>query len=426
MKSKKQWISILIVAMTLATAWAIRGQFGHEQGAAWAGGIGALALILVSKRKDWYNKMYTVALASAVGWGAGGMISYGVVVGYGNGSGFGNVWYGFAMLFVIGALFGLLGGGLVGLVLDSTEKKKVKWGHLLAEMTAGGVIGFFLLVEQLDFLMTPPRSEAWSIILGAGAAMLWYMARNNHTAPLRVAFYTMIGSGFGFGFGNFLQVVLTNNAGFSFNWWNVMEYSIGFFGGSGLAYGVFSSQWPKESEAPAKWENKWAFLMVIVLIPLIIFRENFTYGSIIKRFGEIDNTENVAMMSLIAAGATMLLVAIISWIKFSKTKADIERKDVTLQLALYFGAYIIISYIISQIFAGHFLSNHHLYILNFVVILVLVKKQFPAFFETIVTEINGKRWALYLLGLAIIFAILALIAINSHGEITHHTRFPIS
>jgi len=44
---KKQWISILIVGMAFGTAWAIRGQFGHEQGAAWAAGVGALALVLV-------------------------------------------------------------------------------------------------------------------------------------------------------------------------------------------------------------------------------------------------------------------------------------------------------------------------------------------------------------------------------------------
>ena len=48
---KKQWIGILIVGMSLGTAWAVRGQFGHEQGAAWAGGIGAMSLVLVSGRK---------------------------------------------------------------------------------------------------------------------------------------------------------------------------------------------------------------------------------------------------------------------------------------------------------------------------------------------------------------------------------------
>lgn len=426
MNNKKQWISILLVAMSLATAWAIRGQFGHEQGAAWAGAIGGLALVMVSNRKDWYKKMLTVALASAVGWGAGGVISYGIVVGYGNGSGFGNVWYGFLMLFIIGGLFGLLGGGLVGLTLDSSEKKRVKWGSLFAQMAAGGVLGYNMLVEQLEFLMTPPRSEAWAIIAGAGAAMLWYMARNKHTAPLRVAFYTMLGGGFGFAFGNFLQVVLTNNAGFSFNWWNVMEYSIGFFGGTGLAYGVFSSKWPEESTVPTKWENRSALLFVIVLIPLIIFRENFTYNSIIKRFGEISNPETVALTSSVVALISILTVAVVSWIKFGKAKFDFERKDVVLQFALYFGAYIILTFIISQLFAGQVLSNHYLYVVNFVVILVLVRKLFPAFLDTIVDKVNGKRWLIYILGIAAILAILALIAINSHGEIGHHTRFPIS
>ena len=53
---KKIILAVALVAMSLATAWAVRGQFGHEQGAAWAGAIGGLALVLVSNRKDWYNK----------------------------------------------------------------------------------------------------------------------------------------------------------------------------------------------------------------------------------------------------------------------------------------------------------------------------------------------------------------------------------
>lgn len=45
MIAKKFTVKILVVALSLATAWAIRGQFGHEQGAAWAGAIGGLALV---------------------------------------------------------------------------------------------------------------------------------------------------------------------------------------------------------------------------------------------------------------------------------------------------------------------------------------------------------------------------------------------
>lgn len=131
----------MAVALSVATAWAIRGQFGHEQGAAWAGAIGGLALVVVSKRKDWYTKTVLIALASAIGWDAGGMISYGAVVGYGKADHFINVLYGLGMLFVIGPLFGLLGGGLLGLVLEATKKNKVNWGTLVSEMVAGQNLG---------------------------------------------------------------------------------------------------------------------------------------------------------------------------------------------------------------------------------------------------------------------------------------------
>ena len=53
---KNTLLSIIIAGMALATAWAIRGQFGHEQGAAWAGGIGALSILLLAKREDWPSK----------------------------------------------------------------------------------------------------------------------------------------------------------------------------------------------------------------------------------------------------------------------------------------------------------------------------------------------------------------------------------
>ena len=69
MKNKQTFISVLMVAMTFGTAWAIRGKFGHEQGAAWAGAIGAISVVLVAKRADWYNRVFKIALAAAVGWG---------------------------------------------------------------------------------------------------------------------------------------------------------------------------------------------------------------------------------------------------------------------------------------------------------------------------------------------------------------------
>lgn len=126
MKNRQLYLSMLVVALSLGTAWAIRGQFGHEHGAAWAGGIGCLSLILVAKRSDWYARFLSITMAGALGWGLGGIMSYGIVVGYGRADDFINAYYGLMMLFVIGGLYGYVGGGLFGLALSNTATNPVK------------------------------------------------------------------------------------------------------------------------------------------------------------------------------------------------------------------------------------------------------------------------------------------------------------
>lgn len=423
MKFKKQGIGILIVAMSLATAWAIRGQFGHEQGAAWAGAIGGLALVLVSKRKDWYHKMVLVALASAIGWGVGGMISYGMVVGYGRADNFINAFYGLSMLFVIGALFGLLGGGLVGLVLDSTSKNKVKWGLLMAEMTAGGLISYFFLVEQIGFKMTPPRSEAWAIILGAGLAMLLHMARGNRNSAIRVAVFSALGGGFGFAFGNFLQI-MGNVMEIPFNMWNVMEYSIGFFGGSGMAYGVFSSQWPVDDTKPKAWVNRLALFFIIVFIPLIIYRESLSYNYFLKRLGEIPDLESVAFSSTIFVAVVLLLMAIGLFWRLGNT--NYKKKSISLFLFVYLATYTLISYVVTGLFAGKTSFNHHLYVLNIILIFILFRNGKYDVFNKVSKAVNTRKWFLWFVVILICIALFSLIVVNAHGELSGgHNRFSI-
>lgn len=422
MKLKKQGLGILIVAMSLATAWAIRGQFGHEQGAAWAGAIGAVALVLVSDRKEWYSKMPIIALASAIGWGAGGMISYGVVVGYGRADNFINAFYGLSMLFVIGALFGLLGGGLVGLTLDSTKKNKVNWGALVSEMVAGALLTYFFLIEQIGFKMTPPRSEAWALILGAGLAMLLHMARNKRNSAIRVAIFSALGGGFGFGFGNFLQVT-GNVLEISFNMWNVMEYSIGFFGGSGMAYGVLSSKWPLDEKAkPKLWVNRIALFVLVVFIPLIVFRESLAYEHILNRLGAVSNVEQIALLSTTAAALVLSLMAILLIFKFKD--GNYTRKEITLFLFGYFGTYALMSYIVTGLFAGKVGLNHHLYVLNIILIYVVLQKGKTELPNSVSQAINTKKWFLALLGILAFLALLSLVAISIHGELPgSHNRF---
>jgi len=422
METKKIGIPILIVGMALATAWAIRGQFGHEQGAAWAGAIGGLALVLVSGRKDWYNKMILVALASAVGWGAGGMISYGMVVGYGFADNFVNAYYGLGMLFVIGGLFGLLGGGLVGLTLDSTKENRVRWAALLSEMTAGGIISYYFLIEQIGFKMTPPRSEAWAVCFGAGLAMLWYMAREKRNSAIRVAFYAMLGGGIGFSFGNFLQV-LGNTWEIPFNMWNVMEYCIGFFGGSGMAYGVYSSKWPTEIPLAKKWENWSALLLVVLLIPLIVYRESLTLEHIARRLENLPNIESIAFTSTIMVLLVLLAMMVIIFLKFKKN--EFSKRDVLITFFTMFMAYTFMSYAVTGVFGGVTHLNHHLYLLNIILIFALLRSKGLQVAFGDIDKVDLKKWSIYLVVTLLAIAILAVIAINVHGDLGDRDRFPV-
>lgn len=426
MKISKQSIRILIVGLALATGHAIRGQFGHEQGAAWAGAIGGLALVLASGRDDWYKKMLLVALSAAIGWGAGGMISYGQIAGsYAQSDNFINVFYGHSMLFIIGGLYGLLGGGLVGLALNSTKEKKVNWGALIAEMVAGALIVHFFLIEQIGFRMTPPRGDYWAICLGAGLALIWYMARNNHLSPLRVTFYSTIGGGFGFAFGTFFHLVM-NWVEIPFNTWNMAEYSIGFFGGIGMAYGVFTSKWPKEPLAPTKWENILAMLLIVVFVPVIIFRESFSYGNFLERFQNSDNVEGIAIANTFVAGAIILIMIICVWIIFKKVNYKFGRKEALILFISYSVVYTLLSYISTGAFAGMFHSNHHLYFVNIVVILLLLSKKYPAFIEGASEKIETRKWMVLIVAIIISLVIMSVLAIEVHGPTPpRYDRFPV-
>ncbi len=402
--------------MSFGTAWAVRGQFGHEQGAAWAAAIGGLALVLVSGRKDWYLHVLPVTLASAVGWGMGGMISYGAVVGYGRANDILNAGYGLLMLFVIGGLYGLIGGGLTGLTLESTKEKKVKWAQLMAEMVAGGLIVYGFFVMQLEILMTPPRSEAWAFCLGAGLALMWYMARNNFTSAARVAFITMLGTGFGFAFGNFLQIT-GNILKINFNMWNVMEYSIGFFGGLSLAYSVFSSTWPEKKETPKPWENRIAFIIPLVIIPLIVFKESLSYETLLKRLENVGSSEGVVLLSSIVSGLLICLVFIINGVKLEKIRFNSGKRAVGSLFISWLLAYVVVSFIVTGIFFGKVLSNHILYLVNLIVIILLLLKNGNPFFPEPETGVNKRLWIL-LPAVIIVILILAIILVNIHGEIS--------
>ena len=47
----------------MSIGWGIRGQFGHEYGAAMAGALGGMAVALLSGRADWTRRVHYFVLA---------------------------------------------------------------------------------------------------------------------------------------------------------------------------------------------------------------------------------------------------------------------------------------------------------------------------------------------------------------------------
>ncbi|MCF0058430.1 hypothetical protein [Dyadobacter sp. CY356] len=427
MKSQKLFPAIVIAAISLATAWAIRGQFGHEQGAAWAGSFGALSIVLLAKRQDWYAKIFQLTLASAAGWGIGGIASYGLVVGYGRSTEFGNAYYGLVMLFIIGGLFGLLGGGLFGIALGDSKEKPVKWYNLIVEMTIGGIIFYYLLIEEFGWLMTPPRGEYWATCLGMAIAMFWYMIRQKQYAAIRVAVFAGFGAGFGFAFGNFLQV-MGHVSKIKFNFWNVMEYSIGFFGGLGMAYGTFTSEWPVSEMKTNRNKLIAPLLILTLIIPFFVWDQSFETKRLVETIQSFDPVADAAGITQFVQWIALLLILLTSGYWFyhfyfnnNENSIAIDHQDAIRFFLAHLGLYTIYSILITCAFMSLYRIEQYLYIINILVIGFFIRKFQPGFTNR---GLNFTRWAINLIFILAFLAVIVVVAISSHGElIGAHNRF---
>ena len=405
------------VALMMGLAWAVRGTFGHDYGSAWAGAIGGLAVILVAKRYDWNKRMAIIASLCGIGWGVGGLISIGQVTGYCNGNDFINVFYGFLMLALIGGLYGYIGGGFMGLALESRENKKADWARLITEMTVLGFLCWGLIIHEYEWFMTPPRSEIWAGCLGASIALWWFMKRNGYKNSLRVAAFSALGAGLGFSCGNFLQIVLSIPA-LHMGWWAVTEFSIGFGGGLGMLYGVLSCDWPTIKENKEfKFNNGFATVFLSIAFPFV----NIFMAMELKAC--MENLVNQGHPDPIAIATLCLTIAYIVFIIFLVIVYLMNKfKDKTSSGINYVAGYMFMFTILYIVFGNlkksiffvdigiNQMRNWGFLLIAGIIYYLVVKPNKVSLFEP-KSNNTLKVWKNILFSLIILFAIFTVIAI---------------
>ena len=128
------------------------------------------------------------------------------------------------------------------------------------------------------------------------------------------------------------------------------------------------------------------------------------------------------MISIMIVTAVLLT----GWFMIIMPGKATGREGSILLFVLYFAAYIFISYSVTGAFKGEFHLNHHLYVVNLIVIMVLLGRKYPAFLENPVPAVNDEKWLQYTLSVIALIFLLALIAISIHGELDGaRNRFPV-
>jgi hypothetical protein len=333
--SSLSWPLILIAGLSVSIGWGVRGQFGHEYGAALAGALGGMAVALLSGRQDWLARVHYFAVLGAVGFAFGGQMSYMKTLAYIHSSDSVTVLYGFACLAVLGGIWAAPAGAGMALAayLDREELTKLfaplcavflvwhfddmlrgwyrsflpmrllgpggfnaliailvvlamvlirrrNWGAgslLIVSMAVGSWAGHLLLIGLLHLEMNPPRGDTWAGNVGLVGGILFFCWRKRLGG---VAFATLGGlllGGMGFALGGAVKL-LVMSSGFDTNWHSVLEQSQGFFLGIALAItmGLLAGRAPKVVDEPLirRWTEVFSVTFVLWLLTYLNLRRS--------------------------------------------------------------------------------------------------------------------------------------------------------
>ena len=327
------WQLILLTGLSMSIGWGVRGQFGHEYGAALAGALGGMAVALLSNRGDWRRRVGYFAVFGAIGWAFGGSMSYMKVVAFAHSPDSSTVLYGYANLFVLGFLWAAPGGAgtalpaylnrdkltglyipmsvvfaawllrdifvdlfrsslrgiwfmqglgitvpIIAVLLLIAVRRRIDIGSsLVLHLCIGWWVGFLVLVKLCGLRMTPPREEGWAGMLGLVVGLLLFCRQNRLGGVAFATVATGFLGGIGFALGQAIKMTGIST-GLSTNWHSVMEQTQGMLHGVALAItmGLLVRRAPavKDDFPVRRWTEAYSVVFVMWLLTYLNFRRS--------------------------------------------------------------------------------------------------------------------------------------------------------
>ncbi len=243
-RSTATWLWLPAIVMSLG--WGLRGYIGGGPfGAMIPGGL--VALILCQLLGTSLATAAVVVAFGTFGIAFGGNMTYGQTLGLIRGQE--TFWWGLLGTTLKGSVWGMLGGGVLGVGFATRFMARRHAFAVFAFMLIGIFIGLYWINQpKLIYFSDPvvkPRDESWAgFLLGAlallAAMQIWQ--RQLAWIPMRLAAYGAIGGGLGFGVGS-LFLALQGSVPESWQWlpyWKFMEFTFGFSFGAALGLGTQS------------------------------------------------------------------------------------------------------------------------------------------------------------------------------------------
>jgi hypothetical protein len=230
---------LLLPAVTVSLGWGLRGYIGGGPFGAMIPGA-LLAVVLCQLLGYRALSAAWVAAFAAIGIGFGGEMTYGQTLGlFRNGDTF---WWGLAGTTIKGAVWGLLGGAILGLGFTVQRLSRLQLRLLFAALLAGVMVGIHLInVPRLIYFSDPvrPRDESWAGFLLGGLAVLACLRGCDATSfsiASRFGLSGALGGAVGFGGGSLLLAAQFHVPP-DWRWlpyWKLMEFAFGLLLGAAL------------------------------------------------------------------------------------------------------------------------------------------------------------------------------------------------